>query len=152
MSIIAALNQVAALRIEGVAEERHYNWRALPGLMTQDKLPALIWSWSDTYSEAVRPIGFSGPLALVQLALRGQLLIDYISPAQVDAARMAAIEVWMERLVKMLQNAGFRLGGTLVRDLSIARFDVGTTDWQGEIFVGLEWLLLLPVGMSGDAT
>ena len=150
MSIIGALNQVAALRIEGVAAERHYTWRRLPGLLTQDKLPAVIWSWNDSQQEALRSIGFSGPLAKVEIALRGRLLIDFIGPAQANPARLAAIEMWLERLVMMLQGAGYRLGGTLVRDMSIQRFDIGTTDWQGELFVGLDWILQLPVKMSGD--
>lgn len=143
------------MRLEGVATTSHHFIDDIPDMMTQDKLPALIWSFADTYNEALRAVGFAGVAGLMNVALELKLLLDYIDPAQADPQRLrdlwtiyvsgSATAGWLDRLVTMLKSREWRLNERLARDLMVERTDMAVVDWQGELFVGIQMRVILPV-------
>lgn len=148
MTVTTALTQLYGLRIQGAAA--HYDPRALPDLLTPDKLPALITTFDDSFTDVYRPIGFDfsgGQFAVYALQ---RICIDYAGAS--DPARMSELPTWIDRYATMISGnwllADAQGDEDLLSPLYVEMMRVGMTDWNGELFIGLQFRLRLLIRLN----
>lgn len=137
MSVAGTITQLAGKRMTGV--EHYYAPDDLPPRLSPDRLPALILLYDDSFYDSFRSASVDQETYWYRLLLRHLLLIDY-QRAGIPGQRFVSYAALLDAYRDMLDDDVY-LNGNLSRAVSVVQTQVGLHEWEGDLFVGIDFRL-----------
>lgn len=142
MSVVGAVSTLAAKRMTGVSH--YFGPEDLPNRLARSDLPCLILIYDDSYQQALVSDDITGDDYRYRLGFRHLLLLSFLNQG-VKSERFNGLAAHLDNYRAMLDGDS-TLGGHLTQPLGNHLMRVGQQDWEGDLFVGVNFGLELYVG------
>ncbi|MCY4464802.1 MAG: hypothetical protein OXE46_04625 [Chloroflexi bacterium] len=141
MTLTSALGALAAMRCEGIDDDRHYPiGQPAPTILVH---PSIIWRYAHVEDAVLKPEIYDAQAGALVLGARLSLLVrSYQGIAQSD--ELANVSLWGDRLLAML-GADMFLGGSLTKPLSGQMARIGVVSHSARRYIGAQIDVILSV-------
>ena len=116
----------------------------LPNRLAASDLPCLVLTYDSAYQGALVSDDITGDDYQFRLGLRHLLLLSFLNQG-VKSERFNDFAVHLDNYRAML-NTDSMLGGHLSQPLTSPSYQQSVQDWEGDLFVGIDFRLELYVG------
>ena len=137
MTVTGFLSTLSAKRMSSV--DNYYAPGNLPGRLNSSNLPALLLIFDDAYFDAARSESVDQESYWYRVVMRHLLLIQF-EGSGVHGRRFADFSSMLDMYRDML-TADLYMSGNLSRPLQIMQTQVGIQNWEGDLFVGIDFRL-----------